>query len=82
MWMQHSDLITDVLSENIPDTRSNDGYQENSSGYLMQHMACNLADIRRRNDTMLFRNLPYVASVRLGSAVADVEVRHILSQVR
>ncbi|KAL0581804.1 RNA polymerase II mediator complex subunit [Marasmius crinis-equi] len=75
MWMSYSDLITDVLTENITE-RPND---DENVGYLAQHIAYNLADIKKRNDTMLFRNLPYVASVRLGSAVSDVEMLNSIS---
>ena len=71
MWMSYSDLLTDILTEN---DRPNDELNENGASYFSQHIAYNLADIKKRNDTMLFRNLPYVASVRLGSAVSDVEV--------
>ncbi|KAL0072786.1 RNA polymerase II mediator complex subunit [Marasmius tenuissimus] len=76
MWMSYSDFLTDILTENIVE-RSHD--ELNANSYLSQHIAYNLADIKKRNDTMLFRNLPYVASVRLGSAVSDVETLNSIS---
>ncbi|KAG7090909.1 hypothetical protein E1B28_009986 [Marasmius oreades] len=78
MWISYSETLTDILTENIPE-KSNDDLHEAGTSYLSQHIVYNLADIKNRNDTMLFRNLPYVASVRLGSAVSDVELLNSIS---
>ncbi|EEB92684.1 hypothetical protein MPER_08771, partial [Moniliophthora perniciosa FA553] len=74
LWSGYADLIADILVTEITDN-TQDEMAENGTHYLSQHMVFNLADIKKRNETMLFRNLPDVSSVRLGSAVSDVEVR-------
>ncbi|KAF9268799.1 hypothetical protein L218DRAFT_984144 [Marasmius fiardii PR-910] len=78
MWMLYSEILTDILTENISE-KTNEDFYDTGSSYLPQHIVYNLADIKNRNDTMLFRNLPYVASVRLGSAVSDVELLNSIS---
>ncbi|ESK91038.1 rna polymerase ii mediator complex component [Moniliophthora roreri MCA 2997] len=73
LWSGYADLIADILVTEITDN-AQDEMTENGTHYLSQHMVFNLADIKKRNETMLFRNFPDVSSVRLGSAVSDVEM--------
>lgn len=42
--------------------------------YVHTIMLENFANIKRRNEAMLFHNLPSLVSARLGSAVSDIEV--------
>lgn len=73
--MDHSALLTSVLTENILDHPADQHVQQNTRE-VHQIILENFYDIKRRNEAMLFRNLPSLVSARLGSAVSDVEVNH------
>ncbi|KAF8876501.1 hypothetical protein BD779DRAFT_1560397 [Infundibulicybe gibba] len=77
MWAIHSNLLTNILSENT--IGSNDQHIGQSGRDVQQMLLCHLADIRRRNEAMLFRNLPIRVSARLGSAVSDVKLLNSIS---
>lgn len=44
------------------------------SSELYQILTAHLLDIRRRNDALLFRNLPKTALAHLGTTVMDIQV--------
>jgi hypothetical protein len=69
--MNYSELLADVLILHPTDL---DQEAEDNAHVITQVLCCNFADIKKRNETMLFHNLPSLVSVRLGSAVSDVEV--------
>lgn len=76
-WASHSALLASVLSDAFGD------HEHSLSGDLRQReiqqlLLENLSDIQRRNDAMLFRNLPPRALERLGSMVVDIQVSHLL----
>ncbi|KZT24227.1 hypothetical protein NEOLEDRAFT_1067868 [Neolentinus lepideus HHB14362 ss-1] len=65
-WLTHADLISKVLQ------------QEVESHAVQQDLLDNLADIKRRNEAMLFRVLPPREPATLGSAVSDVQLLNSL----
>jgi mediator of RNA polymerase II transcription subunit 12 len=73
MWIAHSALVSKVLSENIT-AHSADQHIEQSSRDIQQALEDNLADIKRRNESMLFHNLPPRILAFLASAVSDIQV--------
>ncbi|KAF5370753.1 hypothetical protein D9758_002110 [Tetrapyrgos nigripes] len=74
LWMTYSELLTDVIVHH-----STDPNEEDNAQLVSQVLWRNFADIKKRNETMLFRNLPSLVSVRLGSAVSDVELLNSIS---
>ncbi|KAH7922771.1 hypothetical protein BV22DRAFT_1094076 [Leucogyrophana mollusca] len=65
VWKANSSFLTAIISEPItPDHR----YRE-----VQRTLLDNLDDIQRRNDAMLFRNLPPRVLERLGSMVVDIQ---------
>lgn len=75
--MAQSELIRDVLSENIME-HHNDQHTEQNSREIQQILLDNLFDVQRRNEDMLFLNLPTRVSAQLGTAVSDVKVRFMV----
>ena len=73
MWLLHSSLITDRLTKGVqvPPESAGDDLDARTRG-LLRMIADNLADIARRNDSLLFRNLPPRTVAQLTEAVADV----------
>lgn len=70
-WAGHASLLTSALTDAVGD-HSLPGDQRQRE---IQHLLLgNLSDIQRRNDAMLFRNLPPRALERLGSMVVDIQV--------
>ncbi|KAH7905552.1 hypothetical protein BJ138DRAFT_1072652 [Hygrophoropsis aurantiaca] len=70
-WTAHSALLSGIFSESVAlDLR----YRE-----VQRILLNNLADIQRRNDAMLFRNLPPRVLERLGSMVVDVQTLNSIS---
>lgn len=70
-WATHSSLLVSVLSNVVRDhSLPGDQRQREVQRLLLE----NVSDIRRRNDAMLFRNLPPRALERLGSMVVDIQV--------
>ncbi|KAG6370976.1 hypothetical protein JVT61DRAFT_10690 [Boletus reticuloceps] len=69
-WAAHSSLLTSVLSGAFGDP-SLPGDQRRREIHRL--LLGNLSDIQRRNDAMLFRNLPPRALERLGSMVVDIQ---------
>lgn len=71
IWASHSSLLASVLSDPFGDhSLSGDQRPREIQRLLLE----NLSDIQRRNDAMLFRNLPPRALERLGSMVVDIQV--------
>lgn len=73
MWSIHASLLTDALTENVMD-RSPDLHIEQNSRDIHQLLLDNFTDIKRRNEAMLFTNLPSHVSARLRTVVSDVQV--------
>jgi len=71
LWMSYSDILHDILTCYVDDG-------EKDAQNIARILRENFSDIKKRNETMLFRNLPSLVSVRLGSAVSDVEVSCLL----
>ncbi|KAG6920074.1 hypothetical protein DXG01_010142 [Tephrocybe rancida] len=80
MWKTYTLLITGILSANIVEQPGN-GHVERNSRDVCRILQDNLADIRRRNEAMLFRSLPIHVSARLGSAVSDIKLLNSISSV-
>lgn len=66
-------LLENVLTENIMDYANNQHIEQNSRE-IHQMLLDNFSDIERRNEAMLFRNLPARVFARLGTHVPDVKV--------
>ncbi|GLB37302.1 putative transcription mediator complex subunit Med12 [Lyophyllum shimeji] len=73
MWRAHSLLLADVLGRDVLEHPANVQLERNSRdvGLVLQH---NFADIKRRNEAMLFQRLPVRVFARLGSAVSDIKL--------
>ncbi|KAJ7755754.1 hypothetical protein DFH07DRAFT_490213 [Mycena maculata] len=78
MWQAHAALLTDALTENVMD-HSSDLHIEQSSRDLHQLLLDSFTDIRRRNEAMLFTNLPSHVSARLRTVVSDVQLLNSIS---
>ncbi|KAG8221691.1 hypothetical protein J3R82DRAFT_1977 [Butyriboletus roseoflavus] len=75
-WAGHSSSLTSALSGTVGD-HSLPGDQRQRE--IQQLLLENLSDIQRRNDAMLFRNLPPRALERLGSMVVDIQKLNSIS---
>ncbi|KAJ7502832.1 hypothetical protein B0H11DRAFT_1986564 [Mycena galericulata] len=78
MWSAHAALLTDALTENLMD-HSSDPHIEQNSRDLHQLLLDNFTDIKRRNEAMLFTNLPSHVSARLRTVVSDVQLLNSIS---
>ncbi|KAJ7128929.1 hypothetical protein C8R43DRAFT_1026393 [Mycena crocata] len=78
MWSAHTELLTDALTENVMD-HSTDLHVEQNSRDLHQLLLDNFMDIKRRNEAMLFTNLPSHVSARLRTVVSDVQLLNSIS---
>ncbi|KAJ7782856.1 hypothetical protein B0H16DRAFT_1494639 [Mycena metata] len=78
MWSAHSTLLADSLTENILD-QFTELYIEQNSRDLHQLLLDNFLDIKRRNEAMLFTNLPSHVSARLRTVVSDVQLLNSIS---
>ncbi|KAK0226153.1 hypothetical protein IW262DRAFT_1457387 [Armillaria fumosa] len=76
MWATHSSLLLAILTENIMDQT----FDGQNPGEIHQVLIRNVADIQRRNEAMLFYNLPPLASDRLGSSVLDIKLLNSISR--
>jgi len=75
LWVAHSALLINTLEETVGDeVLQGDPRQDGIGQILLEHSA----DIKRRNEAMLFRNLPPRVLARLGSMVVDIQVRCFL----
>lgn len=74
LWSARGLLLQETLTENVMD--STNEHIEQQAREIRNLLVGNLFDIQRRNDAMLFRNLPpHISTDNLGSAVNDVKVR-------
>ncbi|KAJ7690646.1 hypothetical protein B0H17DRAFT_1064288 [Mycena rosella] len=78
MWSTHATLLTDALTDNVMDT-SPDLHIEQNSRDIHQLLVDNFMDIKRRNEAMLFTNLPSHVSARLRTVVSDVQLLNSIS---
>ncbi|KAJ7497070.1 hypothetical protein FB451DRAFT_214151 [Mycena latifolia] len=78
MWSTHAALLTDTLTENVMD-QSPDHHIEQNSRDVRQLLLDNCMDIKRRNEAMLFTNLPSHVSARLRTVVSDVQLLNSIS---
>ncbi|KAJ7124966.1 hypothetical protein C8R44DRAFT_127826 [Mycena epipterygia] len=78
MWSIHAALLTDALTENVMD-HSPDLHIEQNSRDIHQLLLDNFMDIKRRNEAMLFTNLPSHVSARLRTVVSDVQLLNSIS---
>ncbi|KAF9219563.1 hypothetical protein BS17DRAFT_760662 [Gyrodon lividus] len=77
IWVTHSLLLVSILSDDIDDNSApGDQRQREVQRILLD----NLSDIQRRNDAMLFRNLPPRVLERLGSMVVDIQTLNSISR--
>ena len=72
-WAQHSALLEETLSEYINSRNSIASVEQNTQS-LDQTFVDAFTDLRRRNDAMLFRDLPPRIVGHLSSALADIKV--------
>jgi mediator of RNA polymerase II transcription subunit 12 len=68
-WLAHSSLLCSALAGPADIGPSNCRRRD-----FQQLLSDNLKDIQRRNDAMLFRNLPPRKLERLGSLVVDIQI--------
>ncbi|TFY76949.1 hypothetical protein EWM64_g7062 [Hericium alpestre] len=73
MWIVHEGLIRDVIIAQSCPASAQGGQQEVVQQFRNQ-LKDNIAEVARRNDAMLFRNLPPRVLARLSEAVVDVMV--------
>ncbi|KAJ7668448.1 hypothetical protein DFH06DRAFT_1181718 [Mycena polygramma] len=78
MWSAHANLVAEALTENVLD-HSPDLHIEQNSRDLHQLSVDNFMDIKRRNEAMLFTNLPSHVSARLRTVVSDVQLLNSIS---
>ncbi|KAF9231909.1 hypothetical protein BU15DRAFT_55624 [Melanogaster broomeanus] len=76
-WVAHSSLLVSILSDNIADNPA-PGDQRHRE--IQRMLLDNLSDIQRRNDAILFRNLPPRVLERLGSMVVDIQTLNSISR--
>jgi mediator of RNA polymerase II transcription subunit 12 len=69
----HSKILSSAMAENIMDRPTNQHLEQNVHD-IHEALLDNFCDIKRRNEAMLFRNLPPRVLAQLGSAVSDVRV--------
>ncbi|KAH7888428.1 hypothetical protein F5I97DRAFT_1803562 [Phlebopus sp. FC_14] len=74
-WACHSSLLVSILSDTIGDPLPGDLRQREIQRIFLD----SLTDIERRNDAMLFRNLPPRVLERLGSMVIDIQTLNSIS---
>ncbi|KAJ3480114.1 hypothetical protein NLI96_g8581 [Meripilus lineatus] len=74
MWSQHDDMITELLQE-YTETGPLSG--QNAKG-LRQQLFDSYVDLQKRNEAMLFRELPTRVSGSLSSALSDIKAREHL----
>ncbi|KAJ7209594.1 hypothetical protein GGX14DRAFT_630911, partial [Mycena pura] len=79
MWSAHAALLGEVLTENVMD-HSSDFHIEKNSRDLQHLLLHNFIDIKRRNEAMLFTNLPSHVSARLRTVVSDVQLLNSISR--
>ncbi|KAI0688045.1 hypothetical protein BC835DRAFT_1419486 [Cytidiella melzeri] len=77
IWAQHSALIDEALSEYS--SRNSFTIPEQNTQALDQTFIDTLADIRRRNSAMLFRDLPPRIAGHLSSALSDIKLLNSLN---
>ncbi|KAJ3559369.1 hypothetical protein NM688_g388 [Phlebia brevispora] len=71
MWMQYSGLFQELISERLGNDAAEDKSQNEDR--LAQTFSSHSEDVRRRNEAMLFRNLPARIRGTLSSALADIK---------
>ncbi|KAF8170267.1 hypothetical protein K438DRAFT_1982787 [Mycena galopus ATCC 62051] len=78
MWSAHAVLLAEALTDNVMDP-SSDLHIEQNSRDLHQLSLDHFLDIKRRNEAMLFTNLPSHVSARLRTVVSDVQLLNSIS---
>ncbi|KAG5646821.1 hypothetical protein DXG03_002198 [Asterophora parasitica] len=78
MWKTHSHLLADVFSDVIVE-EPGDLHVEEKLRNIGQALQENFADVRRRNEAMLFLRLPMHVSARLASAISNVKLLNSIS---
>ncbi len=73
MWITHASLLQYAFVENVLDSFTDQRVEQKAQN-IRQLLATNFNDVRRRNQAMLFCNLPSRAPTGLGSAVTEVQV--------
>lgn len=82
VWSQHSSLLEEILDEHVNRTTPDPARQEPGTPALNEQFLSAYEDIKRRNDAMLFRNLPSRVLGSLSSALSDIKARSLtLSRV-
>lgn len=72
MWITHKLLLDEIFSfQDAQDQETPDP----STSYLRKTLSGHFDDFKRRNEAMLFRDLPKRVLARLSEAVTDVLVR-------
>nr|GAT57732.1 predicted protein [Mycena chlorophos] len=78
MWSAYAALVSDVLTDNLMD-QSPDAHVEQNSRDIHQMLLDGFVDIKRRNEAMLFSNLPAHVSAKLRTVVSDVQTLNSIS---
>ncbi|KAF4567767.1 RNA polymerase II mediator complex subunit [Pleurotus pulmonarius] len=78
MWITHASLLQYAFVENVLDSFTDQRVEQKAQN-IRQLLATNFNDVRRRNQAMLFCNLPSRAPTGLGSAVTEVQLLNSIS---
>ena len=73
-WQVHVELLSDIISNAVAPT---EGTPVQSAQALQQTFQDLFADVKRRNEAMLFRRLPPRVVGSLTSALSDIKVGRI-----
>ena len=75
LWLQHSPLLEEILAEHISRTSADAGREVAfSTPALNETFLAAYEDVKKRNDAMLFRNLPPRVLGSISSALSDIKV--------
>lgn len=75
LWSQHSSLLEEILAEQISQTSGGTGREgEQSTPVLNETFLAAYEDVKKRNDAMLFRNLPPRVLGSISSTLSDIKV--------
>lgn len=77
MWTNRVALLQDLVTNHLDDG-STEGQMQQSIETLNQTFMSHLEDVRKRNEAMLFRDLPPRIRGALSSALADIKVSSVL----
>ncbi|KAF7301177.1 Med12 domain-containing protein [Mycena indigotica] len=78
MWSTHAALVSEALNESLAHDSMEAHIAQNSQD-IQQLLLDSFSDIKRRNEAMLFTNLPAHVSAKLRTVVSDVQSLNSIS---